>query len=109
MFKWFTPFVAISALSANEASLLFNGNCTMCHHETKSISAPSIKDVQNVYKQKFKKKDEFVAYMSKWVHNPNEKDALMKDAVKKYALMPELGFDKEMLKEISAYIYDTKF
>ncbi len=109
MFKVFAPFIAISTLSANEASLLFNGNCTMCHHETKALSAPSIQDVQKIYKQKFKKKDEFVAYMSKWVHSPNEKDALMKDAVKKYGLMPELGFDKEMLRDISTYIYDTRF
>lgn len=109
MFKYFMPFVLISMLSANEASLLFSGNCTMCHHETKSISAPSVRDIQKVYKQKFKTKDEFVVYMSKWVHNPNEKDALMKDAVKKYSLMPELGFDMQTLIDISSYIYDTKF
>jgi hypothetical protein len=34
--------------------------------------------------------------------------ALMYDSIKKYKLMPMLGYDKETLEEISAYLYDLK-
>ena len=47
--------------------------------------------------------------MSKWVLNPKEKTSLMHDSIKKHGLMPNLAFDKEMLMDISAYIYDTDF
>jgi hypothetical protein len=33
----------------------------------------------------------------------------MHDAIKKHGLMPDLGFDKETLRDISAYIYETDF
>ena len=33
----------------------------------------------------------------------------MHDAIKKYELMPELGYDLDTLKSIAEYIYDTDF
>lgn len=95
---------------ANEtASLLFNGNCVACHDETKTLSAPSVVEFKERYMSAFKDKGEFVKYMSKWVKNPNEEGSLMHDAIKKHGLMPELGFDEEMLVEVCAYIYETDF
>jgi len=47
--------------------------------------------------------------MSTWVLKPDPKKSIMLDAIKKYELMPELGFDKPTLEEISSYIYDTNF
>ncbi len=91
------------------SSLLFNGNCITCHKESESISAPSIIQIQKRYKDAFSTKKEFVEYMSKWVQHPKKETSLMHDAVKKYGLMPELGFDNATLQEISAYIYETDF
>ena len=89
-------------------ALLFNGNCTTCHFINKSVSAPSIKDVQKVYKTAFTNKNDFIIYMSDWVKHPNKQGSLMRDAIAKYELMPELAFDKETLYEITEYIYDMK-
>jgi hypothetical protein len=47
--------------------------------------------------------------MSQWVLHPNAAASIMQDAVEKYGLMPELAFEKETLKEICGYIYDTDF
>ena len=33
----------------------------------------------------------------------------MSDAIKKYELMPELGYDIDTLRSIAEYIYDTDF
>jgi cytochrome c551/c552 len=75
-------------------SLLFNGNCATCHHVNEAISAPSIIEIQQRYKKAFPQKKDFVKYMSNWVVKPKEETSLMQDKIKKYGLMPELGFDK---------------
>lgn len=90
-------------------SLLFHGNCITCHHETKSISAPSIISIQENYRRAFSDKKEFVDYLSKWVTRPNEEGSLMLDAIKKYELMPQLGYEESTLEIIAEYIYDTDF
>ena len=93
----------------NIGSLLFHGNCITCHAEQTAISAPSITTVKNNYLRAFPKKDEFIRYMSQWVEHPNSETSIMLEAIKKYELMPELGFDKSTLEIISAYIYETDF
>lgn len=93
----------------NLGSLFFSGNCITCHHPTKTISAPSAAEVRRVYKQAFENKEEFISYMATWVKKPTLEGSLMHDAVEKYGLMPELAYDKETLRIISEYIYETDF
>ena len=95
--------------AANFDSLLFHGNCVTCHAEHTSISAPSITSIKENYLRAFPKKEDFVAYMSKWVEHPNADTSIMLEDIKKYELMPELGFDRSTLEIISAYIYETDF
>ena len=99
-----------SSLEADSlGSLFFHGNCITCHKELKAVSAPSVMDFRENYLRAFPKKEDFVEYMSQWVEHPNEESSIMQDAIKKYELMPELGFEKSTLKIISAYIYETDF
>ncbi len=93
----------------NMSSLLYSGNCITCHKDTKEESAPSMQEVRKRYKDAFSNKEDFVSYMSKWVANPDEKSSLMVDSIEKHGLMPELGFDEDMLRDITGYIYDTDF
>ena len=102
-------FIISSINAADIRSLLFHGNCITCHHEHTDISAPSIDEIKANYLRAFPIKKDFVEYMSKWVVTPSAESSIMQDAIKKYELMPELGFDVSTLKEISAYIYDTDF
>ena len=100
----------ISVLNATDMrALLFHGNCSTCHNELKSISAPSIMEVKTRYQSAFANKEDFVDYMATWVKNPNAETSLMSDAIKKYELMPQLGYDLATLKEVAAYIYETDF
>ncbi len=101
-------FMLVSYLEASELSyqtMLFNGNCVTCHDKTDSISAPSIRHIQTVYKNAFPIEKDFVNYMANWVIHPNPSTTLMNDAIIKYELMPELGFDLDTLEHISRYIY----
>ncbi len=103
-------FLILSSLNADSiGSLLFHGNCITCHHETQTISAPSMVNVREHYKRAFSKKEDFVKYMSKWVANPNPETSIMLQDIDKHGLMPHLGFEEEALKEIVEYIYDTDF
>lgn len=99
----------INLNASNYNALLFNGNCVTCHFKDKSISAPSIVEIQDRYKQAFPDKKDFVDYMSTWVQYPNANTSLMDDAIQKYELMPELGYDLDTLEKISDYIYETDF
>ena len=110
MRKFVVMLILICNLEASGYnSLLFNGNCVTCHFEKESISAPSVIQLQARYKDAFPNRDEFIEYMSTWVQYPNAKTSIMHDAIKKYELMPELGYDLDTLKSIAEYIYDTDF
>jgi len=95
--------------ATNYDALLFHGNCTTCHYENETISAPSVIEFRARYLSAFPDKKEFVDYMATWVEHPREETSLMHDAIEKHELMPELAFDLETLKTIAAYIYQTDF
>jgi len=101
--------LASTIVNADERALLFNGNCVTCHHKTESISAPSMLKVQKFYKNAYEDKADFLRYMSEFVIDPRVDNALMVQEVKKYKLMPLLGYEKSVIIEIVSYIYDTDF
>ncbi len=101
--------IVVNIEASGYNSLLFNGNCVTCHFEKESISAPSVMELQVRYKDAFPLRDDFIKYMSTWVQYPNAKTSIMSDAIEKYELMPELGYDLDTLKSIAEYIYDTDF
>jgi cytochrome c551/c552 len=108
--KYLLFLLLVVYLEANNMnSLLYNGNCITCHKDTKEESAPSMYEVKSRYLSAFAEKKDFIAYMSKWVSNPNKETSLMHDAIKKHDLMPSLGFDEDMLKDIATHIYETDF
>jgi len=101
-------FISLQA-SDEMGALLFHGNCTTCHNELQNKSAPAMIEVRRRYMQAFPDKKDFVKYLSEWVHNPDAKKSIMQDAIAKYELMPQLAYEKDVLQEIAAYIYDTDF
>lgn len=101
---------SITLYGADEmGSLLFHGNCTTCHFETQEVSAPAMSEVKKRYKSAFPEKKEFIKQLTTWVHKPSTTNSIMQDAIQKHGLMPELAYDKTVLNDIAAYIYDTNF
>ena len=106
----FFLFLCSLELGANEyGSLLLQGNCITCHHKTKAISAPSLHDIRQNYKNAYADKNNFIQAMASWVLYPNAQTSIMTQAVEKYELMPQLNFQKDVLQDISSYIYETDF
>ena len=113
-FRFFVLFLTVIIFSNNLFAqdfkrLYLDGNCITCHHETKAISAPSLKQIKKRYIMAFPEKEDFVNYMTTWVLNPQEETSIMLDMIEKYELMPQLGYSKETLEEISTYIYENNF
>ncbi|MCD6191511.1 MAG: cytochrome C [Sulfurimonas sp.] len=65
--------------------------------------------VRENYLRAFPKRKDFIEYMSQWVIEPNAETSIMLDAIKKYKLMPLLGYEVTTIEDIAAYIYDTDF
>lgn len=99
----------LPVLGDSYGALLLNGNCTTCHHFTKNISAPSLQTIKQRYIEVFPEKEVFISYMSTWVLKPKKETSIMADMIEKYELMPELGYDRDTLEKISAYIYENDF
>tara|TARA_R110002049_G_scaffold85844_2_gene218258 strand:- start:1169 stop:1429 length:261 start_codon:yes stop_codon:yes gene_type:complete len=51
-------------------------------------------------------KEEFIADMQNWIKNPNEKDAKMFGAEKRFGVMQKLPYPEEAIEKIAEYIYD---
>jgi cytochrome c551/c552 len=109
MKKLFILFILTHLQADTLDSLLFHGNCVTCHYKNEEKSAPSMYEVRKRYKTAFPNKKDFTFYMSQWVKHPNEKTSIMYDAIKKHGLMPQLGYEQEVLKDITSYIYETNF
>jgi len=106
--RYLTIFLfLITFLTANENRLLFFGNCISCHGEIRKPSAPAMLEVKGYYLAKYPNKEDFVKHLANWVHKPNEENALVKDAIKKYNLMPYLSIDLDTLRKIATYIYEN--
>jgi len=108
---WFASVLWLFAheLSAKNGALLFHGNCTTCHYTTEAKSAPSMQEIQKRYLLAFPNQQEFVKYMAAFIVRPNEDISIMGDKIKKYNIMPILGYEESVAKEIASYIYKTKF
>ena len=99
--------IFLTTLNADENKLLFYGNCISCHGEIRKPSAPNMLEIKGYYLLKYPTKKEFVKNLSNWVYKPDEKKALLKDAIKKYNLMPLLAIDIDTLRKIATYIYEN--
>lgn len=102
-------FITISIHASQYNALLFSGNCIACHDIYNNISAPSIMEIKEQYIMAYPNKKDFINYMSIWAEHPNRHTSLMQYSIKKYELMPELGFDRDTLEKISTYIFETNF
>jgi len=88
---------------------LMETNCYICHSPTANhddrIGPPMIA-IKKHYINKNTSKEEFVESMQAWIKNPNEGDAKMRGAVKRFGVMPKQHFPEETIAQIADYMYD---
>lgn len=88
---------------------LMETNCYVCHSPTAShddrIGPPMIA-IKKHYIDDETTKEQFIADMKAWIKNPNETDAKMRGAVRRFGVMPKQAFPEETIEKIADYMYD---
>lgn len=88
---------------------LMETNCYVCHSPTASHDdriAPPMVAIKKHYIDDKTTKEEFIADMKAWIKNPNETDAKMRGAVRRFGVMPKQVFPEETIEKIADYMYD---
>ncbi len=95
---------------SSEGYQLMKQKCFACHNPNSAshdaIIAPPMIAVKMHYNKNFETKEAFVEAMVKWSQDPKEEDAVMKDAVTRFRVMPKQIFDKADLTKIATYVYE---
>jgi len=96
----------------NSGKQLLETKCNICHglkEDSKSMLAPPFVNIKSKYKAVYKTKDKFVKGIVDFTLNPTKEKAMMMGSLKRFAVMPKLGYSKADLTEIANYIYANKF
>lgn len=95
--------------SIHPGKRLMETNCYACHNATTNEAdrvAPPMIAIKRRYIFKDTSKEEFIADIQEWIKNPNEKEAKMFGAVRRFGVMLKLPFPEETIEKIAEYIYD---
>lgn len=88
---------------------LMETNCYVCHSPTAGhddrIGPPMIA-IKKHYIDDHTTKEKFIESMQAWIKNPNEADAKMKGAVRKFGVMPKTPYPEATIQKIAEYMYD---
>ncbi|WP_338733514.1 c-type heme family protein [Mangrovimonas cancribranchiae] len=88
---------------------LMETNCYTCHSPSASHEdriGPPMVAIKKHYIDSETSKEEFIKAMQEWIKNPNEEDAKMFGAVKRFGVMPKQHFPEETIQQIADYMYD---
>lgn len=107
------PYLAINRMDHQEhpGKKLMETNCYVCHSPTATMEdriGPPMIAVKKHYISENTSKEEFTADMLSWINNPNEEDAKMRGAVKKFGVMPNTPYPEETIQQIADYMFDNE-
>ena len=94
------------------SSLIFGNeviqqSCLGCHANTDV--APSFDVIQRGYKNNSSNNQELVSNYIKFLKDPSDENAILKDAVKKYGIMPKVNLSEQELKEVASYLANGNY
>lgn len=92
---------------------LLEDHCMACHTVDGmgggERPAPPMYAVWHHYRQAHDNEQDFTRAIAGWVHNPTDKSAEMKGAVKKFGLMDKVDISEEDAQRIAEYLYSRPF
>ena len=94
----------------NSGKKLLETHCYICHSPTASHDnriAPPMVAIKRHYKTDNTSKEDFVNSIQEWIKNPNEEDARMYGAVRRFGVMPKASYSDDVIKQIAEYLYDN--
>lgn len=89
---------------------LMEVNCYACHNPTAGMDdrlGPPMIAIKKHYISDDTSKEEFIKAIQDWIENPNENDAKMFGAVRRFGVMPKAEFSKETIAQIADYMFDN--
>ncbi|MDB3869974.1 cytochrome c [Candidatus Thioglobus sp.] len=97
----------MSNVFASDGKELYGQLCAGCHMPNASVKiAPPIFAVVDHVRQAYPKREDFIAQIIEWVEEPKAEVALMPGAIRKFNLMPKLGYSQNDVEEIAEYLFD---
>lgn len=87
---------------------LLKGNCFNCHNPDADAAAkiaPTMGEIRAAYMEDGMSEADFTERISTFIHQPNEANSYMPEAVSKYGMMPKFTYKEEDLATMAAYIY----
>ncbi len=99
------------ALQEHPGKKLMETHCYLCHDATKTEEerlAPPMIAIKKRYIFEDTSKEAFINDMQRWIKNPNEKDAKMFGAVRRFGVMQKLPYKEEVIEQIADYMYDNE-
>jgi nitrate reductase cytochrome c-type subunit len=108
--KTYSAFDKQKEGSEHPGKKLMEINCYVCHSPTASeedrIGPPMIA-IKKHYITDNTSKSDFVAAIQTWIKNPNEEDAKMYGAVKRFGVMPKTPYPEETIAQIADYMFEN--
>ena len=107
--KEYSAFEKQMEANKHPGKKLMETNCYVCHSPTASEAdriGPPMIAIKKHYINNDTSKEEFIEAMQAWIKNPNEDDAKMFGAVRRFGVMPKTPYPEETVKQIADYMYD---
>lgn len=103
--------VSYTSQKSHPGKALMEKNCNICHSPSATHDnrlAPPMIAVKKRYINSETSQEEFYILMRDWLNNPNEKNAKMFGAVRKFGVMLKVDYTEEVIKQIADYIYNNE-
>ncbi len=102
----YISIVGNKAGQALSGEKIYKTQCAFCHTKEELI-APDMNKIKAAYLKKYKTKEAFVKAVTKFVENPDKKNAIYKAGIDNFTDMPKMPFKEAQIKAVANYIYET--
>lgn len=97
-----------TASEVRSGEAVYKSVCMACHvAEGMPTVGPPIFAVKNHVLGAYPEREAFIKQVTEWVKAPDEKNALMPGAIRKFGLMPATELPDEELQAVAEFLYDS--
>ena len=88
----------------------FETLCLACHNATSAINdrvAPPMIAIIEHYLNEETSMDEFIQQITVYINNPKAENSQMPGAIRRFGLMPKMGYTPDQIKSVGEYLYNN--
>ncbi len=94
-----------------EAHILVQTYCVSCHSissDKPAPTGPSLSEIRSFYSRHYPEKNNFVEAFVRFMQKPNMENAIMKESIHQYGLMPKMMLNSEQVSLIAQLIHSLE-